>query len=207
MSGKRNLGILIFLIIVIFLIGCKKEAEAPVVVEEEAPVAPEPVETPIVEAEEPEEIIEIQGVEEAEPEEPEMPEDGEYIISRIEAPHGRMIISLMCDATNNEFKVVLTNPTDKNFSLERITALRASAENKVVVTATVNGRVIIDLDTLCGAKVLGPGETVTCEKTFVPNVQARFLIRSGMDELGKTLINYFRLKTQEGNHDVNFKCI
>ena len=205
MSGKRTLGILIFLLITIFLIGCKKEApEAPVVAEEEAPVAPEPVETPIVEAEEPEEITEIQGVEEAEPE---MPEDGEYIISRIEAPHGRMIISLMCDATNNEFKVVLTNPTDKNFSLERISALRASAENKVVVTATVNGRVIIDLDTLCGAKVLGPGETVTCEKTFVPNVQARFLIRSGMDELGKTLINYFRLKTQEGNHDVNFKCI
>ena len=205
MSGKRTLGILIFLLITIFLIGCKKEApEALVVAEEEAPVAPEPVETPIVEAEEPEEITEIQGVEEAEPE---MPEDGDYIISRIEAPHGRMIISLMCDATNNEFKVVLTNPTDKNFSLERISALRASAENKVVVTATVNGRVIIDLDTLCGAKVLGPGETVTCEKTFVPNVQARFLIRSGMDELGKTLINYFRLKTQEGNHDVNFKCI
>ena len=201
MSGKRTLGILIFLLIVIFLIGCKKEApEAPVVAEEpEAPVAPEPVETPIVEVE--------AEAEPEEPEEPEMPEDGEYIISRIEAPHGRMIISLMCDATNNEFKVVLTNPTDKNFSLERITALRASAENKVVVTATVNGRVIIDLDTLCGAKVLGPGETVTCEKTFVPNVQSRFLIRSGMDELGKTLINYFRLKTQEGNHDVKFKCI
>jgi len=201
MSGKRTLGILIFLLIVIFLIGCKKEApEAPVVAEEpEAPVAPEPVETPIVEVE--------AEAEPEEPEMPEMPEDGEYIISRIEAPHGRMITSLMCDATNNEFKVVLTNPTDKNFSLERITALRASAENKVVVTATVNGRVIIDLDTLCGAKVLGPGETVTCEKTFVPNVQARFLIRSGMDELGKTLINYFRLKTQEGNHDVKFKCI
>jgi len=199
MSGKRTLGILIFLIIVIFLIGCKKEApEAPVVVEEpEAPVAPEPVETPIVEAE----------AEPEEPEMPEMPEDGEYIISRIEDPHGRMITSLMCDATNNEFKVVLTNPIDKTFSLERITALRASAENKVAVTATVNGRVILDLDILCGAQVLGPGETVTCEKTFVPNVQGRFLMRTGMDELGKTLINYFRLKTQEGNHDVNFKCI
>ena len=206
MSGKRTLGILIFLLITIFLIGCKKEApEAPVVAEEEAPVAPEPVETPIVEVEaEAEPAVAAEPVVAAEPE---MPEDGEYIISRIEAPHGRMIISLMCDATNNEFKVVLTNPTDKNFSLERISALRASAENKVVVTATVNGRVILDLDTLCGAKVLGPGETVTCEKTFVPNVQARFLIRSGMDELGKTLINYFRLKTQEGNHDVNFKCI
>ena len=206
MSGKRTLGILIFLLITIFLIGCKKEApEAPVVAEEEVPVAPEPVETPIVEVEaEAEPAVAAEPVVAAEPE---MPEDGEYIISRIEAPHGRMIISLMCDATNNEFKVVLTKPTDKNFSLERSSALRASAENKVVVTATVNGRVIIDLDTLCGAKVLGPGETVTCEKTFVPNVQARFLIRSGMDELGKTLINYFRLKTQEGIHDVNFKCI
>jgi len=203
MSGKRTLGILIFLIIVIFLIGCKKEApEAPVVAEEpEAPVAPEPVETPPVETppvETP--IVEAEA-------EPEMPEDGEYIISRIEDPHGRMITSLMCDATNNEFKVTITNPIDKTFSLERISALRASAENKVAVTATVNGRVILDLDTLCGAKVLGPGETVTCEKTFVPNVQSRFLMRTGMDELGKTLINYFRLKTQEGNHDVNFKCI
>jgi len=88
MSGKRTLGILIFLIIVIFLIGCKKEApEAPVVAEEpEAPVAPEPVETPIVEAEAEPEEPEM-------PEMPEMPEDGEYIISRIEAPHGRMITS------------------------------------------------------------------------------------------------------------------
>ena len=189
--------LLILLVFVMFILACAEEAP-------EAPPAPEPELVPEPAPElvpEPAPEPEVVEAPEAEPE-------SESILSRIDAEHGRMIQSLTCDATENIFKVTITNPTDKTFSLKRLSALSADAAGLELFTTTVNGRVIYNMNEICDSDTFEPGQTVTCEQGFTPNViKGRFMIRTGNNDLGKKLINYMLIKTTHGNHEVNFICI
>ena len=196
MSSKNIVKFLIFLLIPVFIIACKEEV---------APEEPVPEPEITVPAPEPEEAPEPEVPEEEAPE-PAIIDSDKYIIDRMDAEQGRVIETLMCDATTNTLKFTLTNPTDKIFTLKKLPALEADARGLAVFTPTINGRVVRKITDMCGSDTLEPGQTVNCQGSFVPNTQGELLIRIG-PYLDKKLINYLRIKTTQGNHEVTFECV
>jgi len=129
-----------------------------------------------------------------------------------------LVTDLKCDVVERDgqmegrFEFKLTNPTeDTTWHIRRVKALESGPGiNPLVIT--VNGRRFehTDCDGDMGTETLGPGETVTCAKGFDPKSAGSkttdWVIRVGVDDLGKVLENRLLLNGLKVSSEVTFKC-
>ena len=115
------------------------------------------------------------------------------------------IASLLCDEVKQNLTFTLSNPLDKTISLVPISVMEL--RTKEAFKLTINGRVVRNLDELCGIDALEPNALVECSTTFIPNDdQQDILIRTGMNNLMIPLSNYIMGKTVSLKADAEFVC-
>jgi len=125
-----------------------------------------------------------------------------------------LVKGLKCDVTNAEgrFEFTLTNPTeDMTWYLRRVSALESGPDIHPLVI-TVNGRRFehTNCDGAMGTETLAPGESVTCARGFEPksagSKTSDWVVRVGVDDLGKPLENKMVVKGLEVASELIFKC-
>lgn len=181
MDYKKFLGTLIILVLVITAFGCKKK---------ESPLTPEELAKPAKEVRE--KTVETEDV-----------------LARSESSM-KIVDNIKCDLQGEKglFSFKLYNPTEKTYTLGRVSVLDSTANPLKV---KVNGRVFdyqYCRDGEGDVTTLVPGASRICTREFVPGevTVGEFIIRTGLSKLGTPVENRILVQSGDFTSELLFKC-